>query len=150
MLTTSRNGIRTLAAVGAALALALTGPSVVSANQGGVPAIPLNTGQETTGSDTGASGFFAYDISGDQLCYTLSARNLSGPAAAAHIHLAPRHVAGAIVIPLSVGSGTDWTVDTCITVDPALLQAVAASPRSYYVNVHTAAFPGGEIRGQLK
>ena len=150
MLTTSRKGIQTLAVLGAALALALTGPGVVSANQGGVPAIPLNTEQETTGSNTGASGFFTYDISGDQLCYTLSARNLSGPAAMAHIHLAPRHVAGAIVIPLSVGSGTDWTVDTCITVDPALLRAVAASPRSYYVNVHTAAFPGGEIRGQLK
>jgi hypothetical protein len=148
MLTTSRQGIRTLAALGAALALTLTGPGIANANQGGVPAIPLNT--EQAGSNTGASGFFTYEISGGELCYTLTARNLSAPAVAAHIHLAPRHVAGPIVIPLTVGTGTDWTVDTCTTVDPTLLEAVAASPRSYYVNVHTPTFPGGEIRGQLK
>jgi hypothetical protein len=150
MLTTSRNRIRTFATLVAALALAITGPGVVSANQGGVPAIPLNTEQETTGSNTGASGFFSYEIEGNQFCYTLTVRNLSGPAIGAHIHVGPRHVAGPIVIPLSVGSGTDWTVDTCTTADPALLEAVTENPRAYYVNVHTDLFPGGEIRGQLK
>jgi hypothetical protein len=148
MLTTSRQGIRTLAALGAALALTLTGPGIANANQGGVPAIPLNT--EQAGSNTGASGFFTYEISGGELCYTLTARNLSASAVAAHIHLAPRHVAGPIVIPLTFGTGTDWTVDACTTADPTLLEAIAASPRSYYVNVHTPTFPGGEIRGQLK
>ena len=56
----------------------------------GSPAIPLNTEQEVTGSNTGASGFFTYSIDGSELCYTLTARNLSAPATAAHIHLAPR------------------------------------------------------------
>ena len=101
---TSRQGIRTLAALGAVLALTRTGPGIANANQGGVPAIPLNT--EQAGSNTGASGFFTYTISGDQFCYTLSVRDLSAPATAAHVHLAPRHVAGPLVIPLTVGSGT--------------------------------------------
>ena len=54
------------------------------------------------------------------------------------------------MIPLTVGSGTDWTVQACTTADPVLLGKVAANPRDYYVNVHTPTFPGGEIRGQLK
>jgi hypothetical protein len=64
--------------------------------------------------------------------------------------VAPRGVAGPIVVPLAVGSGTTWTHEDCTSADPALLSAIAASPRSYYVNVHTPNFPGGEIRGQLK
>src|SRR6478609_4773033 len=88
----------TLLALGTAIGtVAVAGPAV--AKPGGTPAIPLNTEQETTGSDTGASGFFSYTIAGDQLCYTLEVRNLSLPAVAAHIHRAPRHVAGPIVIP---------------------------------------------------
>jgi hypothetical protein len=149
MLTT-RARLRTLAVLAAATALTAAGVGVATANPGGIPAIPLNTEQETTGADTGASGFFSYIVTGDQLCYTLEARGLSGPAAAAHVHLAPRNVAGPVVIPLVVGSGTTWTVQTCTGASPALLQDVAANPGGYYVNVHTAAFPGGEIRGQLK
>ena len=141
---------RAIAAATAVLALAgASAPAL--AVKGGVPAIPLNTQQETTGSDTGASGFFSYTIEGNQFCYTLEARDLSVPASAAHIHLGDRNVAGGVVIPLTVGSGTSWTVDTCTTVtDAALLAAIAENPRDYYVNVHTATFPGGEIRGQLK
>lgn len=111
--------------------------------------IPLNVGQETTGSHTGASGSFSYTIDGDQLCYTLSARNLSQPALAAHIHQGPRKVAAPIVVPLTVGAGTTFEVSACTTADPALLASIDTSPRDFYVNVHTPTFPGGEIRGQL-
>ena len=133
----------TLLALGTAIGtVAVAGPA--AANPGGVPAIPLNTEQETTGSDTGASGFFSYTIQGSQLCYTL-------PAVAAHIHKAPRHVAGPIVIPFSaVPSATTFETSACVTPAAALLADLQANPKSYYVNVHTANFPGGEVRGQLK
>ncbi|MEX1078287.1 MAG: CHRD domain-containing protein [Homoserinimonas sp.] len=150
MNTVRRTSARTIAVLGAVLALTAVNSTAAHAVKGGEPAIPLNTEQETTGSNTGASGFFSYTIEGDQLCYTLTARDLSVPAVAAHIHIAPRNVAGPIVIPLVVGAGTDWTTETCTTVNSALLMQVEESPRDYYVNVHTPTFPGGEIRGQLK
>jgi len=120
------------------------------AKPGGVPAIPLNTEQETTGSNTGASGFFSYRIDGTNFCYTLEARDLSASALAAHVHVAPRNAAGPVVIPLTVGSGTSFVVTACTTASAELLNAIHANPRGYYVNVHTPTFPGGEIRGQLK
>ncbi|MEO6505548.1 MAG: CHRD domain-containing protein [Terrimesophilobacter sp.] len=150
MRTMNRGGIRVIAVIGAVLALTAVDLGVANANKGGVPAIPLNNEQAMIGADTGASGFFSYNIDGDQFCYILTARDLSAPARAAHIHVASRNVAGPIVIPLTVGSGTDWTVQACTTADPVLLGKVAANPRDYYVNVHTPTFPGGEIRGQLK
>jgi hypothetical protein len=143
--------VRPLVAAGvAAAALTLVaGPAL--AVPGGTPAIPLNTEQETTGSDTGASGFFSYTIQGGLLCYTLEVRGLSLPAVAAHIHKAPRHVAGPIVIPFSaVPSATTFETSACVTPAAALLADIQANPTSYYVNVHTANFPGGEVRGQLK
>ena len=77
MLTT-RARFRTLEVLGAATALITAGVGVATATPGGVPAIPLNNEQETTGADTGASGFFSYVVTDDQLCYTLEARGLSG------------------------------------------------------------------------
>jgi hypothetical protein len=138
-----------LLAAGTALGTVAVAGSA-AAKQGGVPAIPLNTEQETTGSNTGASGFFSYRVDGAMLCYTLTVRDLSVPVTAAHIHVAPRHVPGPVVIPLTVGSGTTFETSTCTTAAPADLAALQANPRNYYVNVHTSAFPGGEIRGQLK
>ena len=143
--------VRPFAAAGiaaAALALAAAGPALAKPPR--TPAIPLNTEQETTGSDTGASGFFSYNVQGTMLCYTVVVNGLSANAVAAHIHLAPRHVAGPIVIPLSVPSATSFTTSGCTTPDAAVLAALQANPKAYYVNVHTPTFPGGEVRGQLK
>ncbi|GAB3170695.1 hypothetical protein GCM10027059_37520 [Myceligenerans halotolerans] len=132
------------AALGLGLALAAGPPAGAAPNR-----VPLNIGQETTDARGGASGSFTYTIAGDTLCYTLTARNLTAPAAAAHVHVGERRVAGPVVVPLTVGAGTTFEVSACVVADPALLAAIQDAPRDYYVNVHTPTFPGGEIRGQL-
>jgi hypothetical protein len=127
-----------------------------NAKPGGVPAIPLNAEQEAPGSTSAGSGFFSYTIDGDELCYTLEVRDLAGAPIAAHIHIAPRHVPGPVVVPLATPPAATSTVDECITaveggaMTPDELAAIVASPRSYYVNVHTVPFPAGDVRGQLK
>ncbi|MBT2500519.1 CHRD domain-containing protein [Agromyces sp. ISL-38] len=145
--TRARTAALTLAAV---VALTFAGAGAAQAEPPSMPAIPLNNEQETTGATGGASGFFSYEIDGDQFCYTLEVDGLTAPATAAHIHFAPRNVAGDVVIPLAVPSGTTFEVDACTTAGETLLAEITENPRNYYVNVHTSTFPGGEVRGQLK
>jgi CHRD domain len=83
-----------------------------------------------------------------QLCYKLAAANLSGPAAAAHIHRAAAGASGPVVIPLAT-PGADGKSGGCVPVARTLAAQILAGPASYYVNVHTAEFPAGAIRGQL-
>ena len=135
------------------LALSLSALMVagVQANAGGVAAVPLNNGQETTLAKYGGSGSFSWWVDGGDLCYTLSVRNLTSAPVAAHIHgVAGRTVAAGIVVPLVHPTAATGTSSDCATVDATLLAAIVANPGDYYVNVHTPAFPGGEVRGQLK
>jgi hypothetical protein len=69
---------------------------------------------------------------------------LTGPPTAAHVHVAATGVNGPIVFPLVIGAGT---LSANYTPTPADLVNLRAG--NWYVNVHTAANPGGEIRGQL-
>lgn len=150
MIPTSRalTSALTLAAVAA---LTFTGAGAAQAEPPSTPAIPLNNEQETTGATGGASGFFSYEIEGDQFCYTLEVEGLTAPAAAAHIHPGARNTTGAPVIHFTaVPMDTTFEMSRCETVSETLLEAIAANPRNYYVNVHTSTFPGGEVRGQLK
>jgi hypothetical protein len=78
--------------------------------------------------------------------WTLTFRRLSGPAVAAHIHRGKPGVAGPVVValcgPCRTGQNGRRVVDEDV---------VSGFPsRRYYVNVHTAKNPAGEIRGQLK
>jgi hypothetical protein len=119
-------------------------------------AIPLNDEQEAPGAVSDGSGFFSYTVSESELCYTLEVRDLTGAPVAAHIHLAPRHSPGPVVVGLATPPAATSTVSDCITatedgaLTPAELAAITANPRAYYVNVHTPAWPAGEVRGQLK
>lgn len=148
-----RNVVGWIVALGIVCALI---PVVASARPGGQPAIPMNPEQETGTVVSGGNGFFSYTITGDQLCYALEVSDLTQDPFAAHIHRAPRDLAGAVVVPLATPPAATSTVSACITaveggtLTPAELAGIAAEPSAYYVNVHTSSYPGGEIRGQLK
>ncbi|WP_137844091.1 CHRD domain-containing protein [Microbacterium sp. 2FI] len=141
-----RRATRGAIAMAAITLLAFGGGAAASA----APAIPVNNGQETTGAEGGAHGFFSYRIAGNQFCYTLEVEGLTAPTVAAHVHVAPRKVAGPVVVPIVVPNETTFETSGCTTADPALLAAIAENPRGYYINVHTPTYPGGEVRGQLK
>lgn len=68
-------------------------------------------------------------------------------ATAAHIHQGAAGVSGPVIFPLTEmppGSGK-WSASVVLT--DAQLTALKAG--GYYFNVHSAAYPGGEIRGQI-
>ena len=86
----------------------------------------------------------------------MSYTGLSGDLAAAHIHCGPAGVAAGVMLPFAHGpspfSGTltqaDFVACGSVTTFAGALQAIRDG--NAYVNLHTAANPGGEIRGQLK
>lgn len=104
----------------------------------------LNGANETAGGDTDGSGSFTADIDADSgdFCYTLTATKIA-KATMAHVHSGAAGANGPPVITIDVAS------DECVAVDPEVLKAIVAAPGDYYVNVHTADFPAGAIRGQL-
>lgn len=84
-----------------------------------------------------------------EVCYTLEVENITLPALAAHIHVAPETDPGPIVIGLTPPDATGVS-SGCATADRALLVDILANPDAYYVNVHTSDFPPGAVRGQLR
>src|SRR5262245_8718269 len=104
----------------------------------------LAPGAGITSSGKG-SGTFTYDPATHQLTYSVTYEGLTGPAAAAHIH-GPADP-GANAPPVVPFANAASPITGTATLTDA--QAADLAAGKYYVNVHTAANRGGEIRGQI-
>lgn len=132
-----------LTAIAAPLALAPVAASaetvILTAN--------LSGANETGGGAPGGNGALRAEVNSEtgDFCYTLYAEKTSAPTMA-HVHTGAEGTNGAPVITIDVtGKGSDM----CIAIEPEKLKPILANPAGYYVNIHTADFPAGAIRGQL-
>jgi hypothetical protein len=115
---------------GRAFTVSLTGEAEAPAGD------PVGTGASTIRVRAGQG----------QLCFQLSVENLA--AVAAHIHRGASGVAGPVVVPLATPAANGASRG-CVPAARTIVAAILARPASYYVNVHTAEFPAGAVRGQL-
>jgi len=124
----------------------------------------LSGGEETPVLLTGAVGtaIVSVDVANQELAVTLSIFNLATGTTAGHIHVAPKGIAGPVVInfpiptgrtgdlPLTFRLGTAAFVARpeigIVTMADAIQSIVGGNA---YVNIHTTQFGAGEIRGQL-
>ena len=132
-----------LATLALGTAIAFAGPAFaekMKATLDSASEVPANTsaGKGTADID--------YDAASKKLTWKLTYSGLTGPATAAHFHgpaEAGKNAGVAVAIPgaaLSPAEGSATLTDA---------QAADLMAGKYYVNVHTAANPGGEIRGQV-
>jgi hypothetical protein len=83
------------------------------------------------------------------VCFTIRVRKLDD-VVAAHIHRGAKGVAGGIEVELIGQPKTGNRFTGCQHgVARTLIREISRHPRRFYVNVHTTAFQGGAIRGQL-
>ncbi len=96
-------------------------------------------------SDGMGTGEFTFTPGENTLDYTITYAGLTGPAGAAHIHgpAEPGGNAGVVVPFADAASPISGTATLTEEQVAELLDG------KYYVNVHTAANGGGEIRGQI-
>ncbi len=96
-------------------------------------------------------GMSVLQVGQAQLDFRFSFGNLSGPITAAHFHNGNPGTLGGIVKTLNVTSDTllvgSWKSTDVEPLTPQLVTELLAG--RIYVNLHTAAHPQGEIRGQL-
>jgi hypothetical protein len=109
----------------------------------------LSGAQEVPGVDSNADGLatLTLDEAGSSLTVHVNTRNLDD-ASAAHLHNAFGGVNGPVEIGLTQdgGSPAHWFAEQQ-ALDATQLAAVLAG--GTYINVHSPANPGGEIRGQV-
>ena len=97
-----------------------------------------------TASKGTGSVAIVFDTSSKKLSWKGSYKDLSGPATMAHFHSGETGKNGPVVIPISPSASPFEGTSTLTDAQAAELMA-----GSWYVNVHTDANKGGEIRGQV-
>jgi CHRD domain-containing protein len=135
-----------LLALIAASALALSGCQTVKGWMGGGK-VTLSGAQEVPPVKTDASGTAQIKVASDKTV-SGSATTTGINGVAAHIHQGASGRNGPVIISLTKGANGNWSVPAGAKLTDAQYEAYKAG--DLYVNVHSAAHKGGEIRAQLK
>jgi len=119
----------------------------------GVPLTVLLSGLAEHPAQTNtAAGTGTFSLEGDRLTFNLVYSGLSGPATASHIHGYTNSAGDATVLinlgPFNGGAyGASGALSGSLVLTPAQRNGLLGGQT--YVNFHTTANPGGEMRGQI-
>lgn len=109
--------------------------------------VTLSGSQEVPPVTTSATGNGTITVAADQ-SISGSVKTTGVKGTAAHIHIAAPGDNGPVIVPLTKVGEDGWTVGPGAKLQDAHYQAFKDG--KLYVNVHSAANPNGEIRGQIK
>jgi hypothetical protein len=157
------NGHVVLGAVGVALlAISLScgsGTTEVAASTTYISTLDAASERNSANKSTG-TGTATYVLTGNTLSYTVMVSGLTGAATQSHIHVGAAGVNGNVIVShvtaaVATGPVSSGTIDLTQTINVGTSSITGDSLRvllkngNAYANVHTSAFPGGEIRGQI-
>lgn len=117
----------------------IVSPVIKTFSLGGTQEVPANASTAT------ATATVSLDPATLEVRGTLLSSGLSGTGA--HIHEGAPGVAGPIAVPFSSAGNGVWTVGPAWYFSSAQFASYQAG--NLYANIHSAAYPGGEIRGQV-
>jgi len=109
--------------------------------------VTLSGDQEVPPVTTSAKGSGTITVGADKsVSGSVTTSGVAGKAA--HIHEGAPGANGPVIIPLQNSSGDTWSVPAGAKLTDAQYQSYEAG--KLYINVHSAANKGGEVRGQIK
>ena len=109
--------------------------------------IPMSAANEVPPNSSAGTGSAKVELEGMTLRWTISYSGLTGPVTAGHFHAPAMPGANAGVVVPFAGPLTSPISGTATLTQPQVDQLKSGM---WYINLHTAANPGGEIRGQVK
>ena len=132
---------------GLAIALLLSCSAYGASTTGAVIRVNLSGSEEVPPATTSASGVGVFSVADDRTL-TASVTTSGVVVTVAHIHEAPAGKNGPIIIPLVQSSENVWSVPPGVKLTDAQYASYMAG--NLYFNMHSVAYRGGEIRGQIK
>jgi hypothetical protein len=137
-----------LGSLAAAAAFAFAGCGMMkSDSMGGAMTVPLSASNEVPPNASSGTGTAKVELDGSVVKWNISYSGMTGPVTAGHFHgPAPAGSNAGVVVPFAGPLASPIIGSATLT--PAQLDQLKAG--MWYINLHTAANPGGEIRGQVK
>nr|WP_198980050.1 CHRD domain-containing protein [Herbaspirillum sp. ASV7] len=128
----------------ALLATLMLGPALAMAQTANVE---LKGSNEVPANTSAATGSGSISVAADKtVSGSITTTGIEGRVA--HIHTGAAGANGPVIVPLTKNGDNGWTVPAGAKLTDEQYAAYMAG--TLYVNVHSAAHPGGEIRAQLQ